>query len=72
VVGRGDAGIVAQLFQADPTATLGAMENSLIATAHKYTDGLLPIAPPCEPELEYWFMAAGRMVAGDRHGVMVS
>lgn len=33
------AGIVAQLFQADPTATPAEVENALKRTAHKYTDG---------------------------------
>ena len=33
------AGIVAQLFQADPTATPAEVEAALKASAHKYTDG---------------------------------
>jgi len=33
------AGIVAQLFQADPTATPAEIEAALKSTAHKYTDG---------------------------------
>jgi serine protease AprX len=33
------AGIVAQLFQADPTATPAEIEAALKASAHKYTDG---------------------------------
>ncbi|UVS81533.1 S8 family serine peptidase [Actinokineospora sp. UTMC 2448] len=33
------AGIVAQLFQADPTATPAEVEAALKSTAHKFTDG---------------------------------
>jgi serine protease AprX len=33
------AGIVAQLFQDDPTATPGAVEDAIKATAHKYSFG---------------------------------
>ena len=33
------AGIVAQLFQADPTATPAEIERALKVTAHKFTDG---------------------------------
>jgi serine protease AprX len=33
------AGIVAQLFQADPTATPAEVEDALKSTAYKYTDG---------------------------------
>jgi subtilisin family serine protease len=33
------AGIVAQLFQADPTATPAEVEAALKATTHRYTDG---------------------------------
>ncbi|QWC85835.1 S8 family serine peptidase [Nocardioidaceae bacterium] len=33
------AGIVAQLFQADPTATPAEIEQALKSSAHKYTDG---------------------------------
>jgi serine protease AprX len=33
------AGIVAQLFQADPTATPAEVEEALKQSAHKYTDG---------------------------------
>jgi subtilisin family serine protease len=33
------AGIVAQLFQANPSATPAQIENALISTAHQYTDG---------------------------------
>lgn len=33
------AGIVAQLFQADPTATPADIERALKVSAHKYTDG---------------------------------
>jgi serine protease AprX len=33
------AGIVAQLFQADPTATPAEIEAALKTSAHKYTDG---------------------------------
>ncbi|MEI4271562.1 S8 family serine peptidase [Klenkia sp. LSe6-5] len=33
------AGIVAQLFQADPTATPAEVEAALVGTAHRYTDG---------------------------------
>lgn len=33
------AGIVAQLFQADPTATPAEIEQALKSTAHKYDDG---------------------------------
>ena len=33
------AGIVAQLFQADPTATPAEIEQALKASAHKFTDG---------------------------------
>ncbi|WP_350281022.1 S8 family serine peptidase [Kribbella sp. HUAS MG21] len=33
------AGIVAQLFQANPSATPAEVENALISTAHRYTDG---------------------------------
>lgn len=33
------AGIVAQLFQADPTATPAQIEAALKGTAHRYTDG---------------------------------
>ncbi|GAA4361456.1 S8 family serine peptidase [Angustibacter luteus] len=33
------AGIVAQLFQADPTATPAEIEDALKATAHRYSDG---------------------------------
>ncbi|TKJ22827.1 S8 family serine peptidase [Blastococcus sp. CCUG 61487] len=33
------AGIVAQLFQADPTATPAEIEAALKSTTHKYTDG---------------------------------
>jgi subtilisin family serine protease len=33
------AGIVAQLFQADPTATPAEIEAALKGTAHRYTDG---------------------------------
>jgi serine protease AprX len=33
------AGIVAQLFQADPTATPAEVEDALKRTAHKYADG---------------------------------
>jgi serine protease AprX len=33
------AGIVAQLFQADPTATPAEVEAALTSTAYKYTDG---------------------------------
>jgi serine protease AprX len=33
------SGIVAQLFQANPSATTGAVENALKSTAHKYADG---------------------------------
>jgi serine protease AprX len=33
------AGIVAQLFQADPTATPAQVEDALKSTAYKYTDG---------------------------------
>lgn len=33
------AGIVAQMFQADPTATPAAVEDALKSTAYQYTDG---------------------------------
>jgi serine protease AprX len=33
------AGIVAQLFQADPTATPAEVETALEASAYEYTDG---------------------------------
>jgi serine protease AprX len=33
------AGIVAQLFQADPTATPAEIEAALKGTAHRFTDG---------------------------------
>ena len=33
------AGIVTQLFQADPSATPAQVETALISTAHRYTDG---------------------------------
>ncbi|WP_427888868.1 S8 family serine peptidase [Kribbella sp. GL6] len=33
------AGIVAQLFQANPSATPAQVETALISTAHRYTDG---------------------------------
>jgi serine protease AprX len=33
------SGIVAQLFQANPSATPGDIENALKSTAHKYVDG---------------------------------
>lgn len=33
------AGIVAQLFQANPSATPAQIETALISTAHRYTDG---------------------------------
>jgi serine protease AprX len=33
------AGIVAQLFQANPSATPAQVENALISTAHRYADG---------------------------------
>jgi serine protease AprX len=33
------AGIVAQLFQANPSATPAQVENALKTTAHKYADG---------------------------------
>ncbi|TDD27585.1 peptidase S8 [Kribbella turkmenica] len=33
------AGIVAQLFQANPSATAAQVETALISTAHQYTDG---------------------------------
>ena len=33
------AGIVAQLFQADPTATPAEVEAALKTSAHQYTDG---------------------------------
>jgi len=33
------AGIVAQLFQADPTATPAEIEQALKVSAHKFTDG---------------------------------
>ncbi|SDP66018.1 serine protease AprX [Klenkia soli] len=33
------AGIVAQLFQADPTATPAEVEAALVGTAYRYTDG---------------------------------
>ena len=33
------AGIVAQLFQADPTATPAEIEEALKVSAHKFTDG---------------------------------
>jgi serine protease AprX len=33
------SGIVAQLLQANPAATAGAIENALKSTAHKYVDG---------------------------------
>ena len=33
------AGIVAQLFQADPTATPAEIERALKFSAYKYTDG---------------------------------
>ncbi|SCX42931.1 serine protease AprX [Klenkia marina] len=33
------AGIVAQLFQADPTATPAEVEQALVGTAYRYTDG---------------------------------
>ncbi|MDK3255222.1 S8 family serine peptidase [Blastococcus capsensis] len=33
------AGIVAQLFQADPTATPAEIEAALKSTTHRYTDG---------------------------------
>jgi serine protease AprX len=33
------AGIVAQLFQADPTATPGQVEDAIKSTAHKYSFG---------------------------------
>jgi serine protease AprX len=33
------AGIVAQMFQANPSATPGQVENALKSTAHKYADG---------------------------------
>jgi len=33
------AGIVAQLFQADPTATPAEVEAALVGTAHRYADG---------------------------------
>jgi serine protease AprX len=41
------SGIVAQLFQADPSASAGDIENALKSTAHKYTDGApyQPIGP---------------------------
>ena len=33
------AGIVAQMFQANPNATPAQVESALKRTAHKYTDG---------------------------------
>ena len=33
------AGIVAQLFQADPTATPAEVEAAIVGSAHRYTDG---------------------------------
>ena len=33
------AGIVAQLFQANPSATPAQVENAIKSTAHKYADG---------------------------------
>ena len=33
------AGVIAQLFQADPTATPADIERALKVSAHKYTDG---------------------------------
>jgi serine protease AprX len=33
------AGIVAQLFQADPSATPAEIEQALKSTTHRYTDG---------------------------------
>jgi subtilisin family serine protease len=33
------AGIVAQLFQADPSATPAEIEATVKSTAHRYTDG---------------------------------
>jgi serine protease AprX len=33
------AGIVAQLFQADPTATPAEIEAAITGTAYRYTDG---------------------------------
>ncbi len=33
------AGIVAQLFQADPTATPAEIETALTGTAHRFADG---------------------------------
>lgn len=40
------AGIVAQLFQADPTATPAEIERALKVSAHKYTDGAAYQAGP--------------------------
>lgn len=40
------AGIVAQLFQADPSATPGDIEEALKVSAHKYTDGAAYQAGP--------------------------
>ena len=40
------AGIVAQLFQADPTATPAEIEAALKSTAYKYTDGAAYEAGP--------------------------
>ncbi|WP_374456044.1 S8 family serine peptidase [Nocardioides sp.] len=40
------AGIVAQLFQADPTATPADIERALKVSAHKYTDGAAYQAGP--------------------------
>ena len=40
------AGIVAQLFQANPSATPAQIENALISTAYRYTDGAAYQADP--------------------------
>jgi serine protease AprX len=40
------AGIVAQLFQANPAATPAQVENALISTAHRYTNGAAYQADP--------------------------
>ncbi len=43
------AGIVAQLFQADPTATPAQVEAALKSTAHQYADGAAYQAGPLGP-----------------------
>lgn len=43
------AGIVAQLFQADPSATPAEIEQALKVSAHRFTDGAAYVAGPLGP-----------------------